>query len=103
MTTKITTPPDVLARLQAAWQTPVTPQYQPPASYVDRVIDAAGNIRRLDGNSDNPADQAEINRRAIENAMKRSSLRDAALQAVYGSDRPILTPPHEVVKTEGQL
>lgn len=87
MTTKTTTPPDVLARLQAAWQTPVTPQCQPPASYVDRVIDAAGNIQRLDGDSDNPADQAEIKRRAIENAIKRSSLRDAALQAFCSGDR----------------
>ena len=102
MTTKITTPPDVLARLQAAWQTPVPPpQYQPPILEVDRRVDGAGNDRPPDGSSWNPVDLTEVQRRAFENAMKRSSLRDAALQALYRRDQPILTPPDDAMKVDG--
>ena len=103
MTSKTTTSPDLLARLQVAWQTPVPPpQYQPSASDIDRRFDGAGNNRPPDGSSWNPMALTEVQRRAIENAKKRSSLRDAALQALYSRDRSTLTPPHDAMKADGR-
>jgi hypothetical protein len=79
MTTRqTTTPPDVLARLQAAWQTPAAPPPPTVVPTLDRELGRAACACPPPGDSAQTLDPSEIKRRALEEAMRRSSLRNAA-------------------------